>query len=179
MPSQVLVIDNDRQVRDLLVAALKADGHHAAGVRTYPEAIAHLHQGPVDLAITDGFTALGLAGVSTLRSLFPTLRLLVVSGSVSHSVGSPQVPRSLTLLPKPCRVATMLAVVRHTLHASSLEFVRAILERGRFDVLTTLALSPHAPASPAPSSEALLRGDAALLESVDQAVEYAPRRARH
>jgi hypothetical protein len=152
MPSQILVIDNDFQVRELLVAALHPDGHHAAGVRSYPEAIAHLQQCRVDLAITDGYTARGWPVFPPSAGCSPSSDFSSYRGVCPTPWPCPKGPRGLTLLPKPCPLATMLAVVRHTLDPSPLEFVRAILERGRFDVLTRLALSPPAPPSPTSSS---------------------------
>ncbi len=39
MPSKVVVIDNDRQVRDVVCAALEDDGLVAVGVGSYAEAL--------------------------------------------------------------------------------------------------------------------------------------------
>ncbi|MBA3753195.1 MAG: response regulator [Nitrospira sp.] len=141
MAASVLVIDNDPQVREFLCTTLASDGYAAAGVSSYPEAIARLQKNPVDLAITDGFTALGLAGVSALHRLFPALRLLVMSGSVSDYASVPFSSRLLSILPKPCPVRTILRVVSGALMPTTVDPMQDILERGRFDVLTTLALS--------------------------------------
>jgi DNA-binding NtrC family response regulator len=141
MPGSVLVIDNDSQVREWLCAALETDGHTAVGAATYPEAIAQLQWSPVDLAISDGFTAIGLAGVSMLHRLFPDLRLLVMSGGVSAPASIPLSHDTLSILPKPCPIQTVLNTVRHTLANVWDSPLREILERGRLDVLTMMALS--------------------------------------
>jgi CheY-like chemotaxis protein len=143
MTPNVLVIDNDPQVRELFCAMLASDGYTAAGVTSYPEAIAYLHKGTVDLALTDGFTALGLAGVSALRRLFPSLRLLVMSGSVSDHASIPFSSRVLSILPKPCPARMLLSVVRGVLWRTTVDPLQEILERGRFDLLMTLHLSPE------------------------------------
>jgi DNA-binding NtrC family response regulator len=141
MADRVLVIDNDPQVRDFLCATLASDGYAAAGVSSYPEAIAHLAKGQVELAVTDGFTALGLAGVSALRRLFPTLHMVVISGSVGDYVTIPFASRLLSILPKPCSVPTILRVVNSVLKRTTVDPMQQILERGRFDLMTTVALS--------------------------------------
>ena len=140
MAASVLVIDNDSQVREWLCAALEIDGHAAVGAGTYSEAIAQLRWAPVDLAISDGFTAVGLAGVSTLHRLFPTLRMVVMSGGVSHQASLSLPHQALSILPKPCPLHTILETVRQTLTVAPDNPMQEILERGRFDFLTTMML---------------------------------------
>jgi DNA-binding NtrC family response regulator len=141
MAASVLVIDNDSQVREWLCAALEIDGHAAVGAGTYSEAIAQLRWASADLAISDGFTAVGLAGVSTLHRLFPALRLLVMSGGVSHQAALSLPHQALSILPKPCPLQTILETVRQTLTEAPENPLQEILERGRFDFLTTMVLS--------------------------------------
>ena len=64
MASKVVVIDNDRQVRDVVCAALEDDGLVAVGMGSYPEAIQQLCWSPADLAISDGFVGWGDGGLS-------------------------------------------------------------------------------------------------------------------
>jgi CheY-like chemotaxis protein len=56
MATNVLMIGNDAQVREFLCATLVSDGYAAAGVGSYPEAIARLTKSPIDLAVTDGLS---------------------------------------------------------------------------------------------------------------------------
>ena len=70
MAITVVVIDNDRQVRKFVYAALEMEGYTAVGVGTYREAVQQLRWSPADLAVSDGFTADGLSGVSMLHRLF-------------------------------------------------------------------------------------------------------------
>jgi hypothetical protein len=48
---------------------------------------------------------------------------------------------TLSILPKPCPIQTVLTTVRHTLANVWDSPLREILERGRLDVLTTMVLS--------------------------------------
>jgi len=82
MGRNVMVIDNDCQGRQVVCAALERDDFVAVGVASYPEAVEQLCWSPADLAISDGFTADGLSGVSFLHRLFPRLRPVVLSGGV-------------------------------------------------------------------------------------------------
>jgi DNA-binding NtrC family response regulator len=141
MAEDVLIIDNDFQVREFPCATLSSDGYAAVGVSSYSEAIARMTTHPVELAITDGFTALGLAGVSVLRRLFPALHMLVMSGSVPAYATVPFSSRLLSILPKPCPISTILKVVNSVLGPKTVDPLQEIWERGRFDVLSTLALS--------------------------------------
>ncbi|MCC2641959.1 MAG: Response regulator receiver domain [Nitrospira sp.] len=148
MTTSVLVIDNDCQVREFLCAALELDGHAAVGAKTYAEAIAQLRWSMVDLAISDGFTGVGLAGVSTIHRLFPTLRMLVMSGGVSDHACVPLQDRTLSILPKPCPVRTILETVRCTLMEIPENPMRDIIERGRFDFITSILLSSECHSQP-------------------------------
>ncbi len=141
LAESVLIIDNDPQVREFLCATLGSSGYAAAGVSSYPEAMARLTKHPVDLAVTDGFTALGLAGVSDAPRLFPSLRMVVMSGSVSDYATVPLASRLLLILPKPCPVPLILSVVNSVFGRTTVDPLQDIFDRGRFDVLTTVALS--------------------------------------
>ena len=114
MASKVVVIDNDSQVRGVVCAALEQDGFVAVGVESYPDAIEQLSWSPADLVISDGFTTEGVTGVSLLHRLFPTLRLLVLSGSVAHKLEIPFSTHCLSILPKPCSVQALRQAVRRT-----------------------------------------------------------------
>ena len=78
MASKVVVIHNDRQVREVVCAALEDDGLGGSGGGSYPEAIQQLGWSPADLAISDGFMSDGVTGVSLLHRMFPRLRLVVL-----------------------------------------------------------------------------------------------------
>ena len=142
MPSKVLVIDNDCQVRGVVCAALEHDGFVAVGVRSYTEAIEQLTWSPADLAISDGFTSDGVTGVSLLHRLFPRLRLLVLSGGVAHRMKMSFPTHALSVLPKPCSLRTLRQAVREALSMEVDAFLREIFERGRLGFLMAALRSP-------------------------------------
>lgn len=140
MAASILVINSDSHVRKALCAALEVDGHAAVGASTYYEAILQLRRTSTDLAISDGFTAVGLAGMSTLHRLFPMLRMLVMSGGVSRHASISLSHPLLSILPKSCPMQTILGAVRQTLAEISTNPLQSILECGRFDFFTSTVL---------------------------------------
>ena len=148
MASKVVVIDNDSQVRGVVCAALEQDGFVAVGVESYPDAIEQLSWSPADLVISDGFTTEGVTGVSHLHRLFPTLRLLVLSGSVAHKLEIPFSTHCLSILPKPCSVQALRQAVRRTLTSEVDTCLQEILDRGRLGFLMAALRSPSTGKTP-------------------------------
>ena len=146
MAGKVIVIDNDSQVRGVVCAALEEDGFIAVGVESYPQAVEQLSWSPADLAITDGFTTEGLTGVSLLHRLFPSLRLLVLSGNVSRKMQIPFSTHCLSVLPKPSSLQTLRQAVRQTLSNEEDAYIQEILDRGRLGFLMAAMRSHHAEA---------------------------------
>lgn len=148
MASKVVVIDNDRQVRDVVCAALEDDGLVAVGMGSYPEAIEQLCWSPADLAISDGFTSDGVTGVSLLHRMFPRLRLVVLSGGVARAMKIPFATHGLSILPKPCSLHTLRQTVRETLMGDADACLQEIADRGRLGFLmAVLRSSPIGPGS--------------------------------
>lgn len=142
MASKVLVIDNDREVRNFVCAALEQDGFNAVGVGGYPEAIEQNSWSPADLAISDGFTSTGLTGVSLLHRLFPMLRFLVLSGSVVTQSEIPFFTHGLSILPKPYSISTLRHVVRQILVGEEDRCLQEIVDQGRLGFLMIALCSP-------------------------------------
>jgi DNA-binding NtrC family response regulator len=143
MASKVVVIDNDSQVRGVVRAALKEDGFIAVGIGELSPSRAELSWSPADLAITDGFTTGSVTGASLLHRLFPSLRFLVLSGSVSRKLQIPFSSHCLSVLPKPCSLQTLRQAVRQTLTNEEDASIQEILDRGRLEFLMT-AMRSHA-----------------------------------
>ena len=80
MAVTVIVIENDSQVQDFLCSILESQRYRAIRATTYEEALQKLGSSTVDLAVSDGFTANGISGISLLHRSFPHLRLIVISG---------------------------------------------------------------------------------------------------
>jgi len=142
MASKVVVIDNDSQVREVVCAALEQEGFVTVGVGSYPEAIEQLSWSLADLAISDGFTTDGVTGASLLHRLFPTLRLLVLSGSVAHKLEISFSTHCLSILPKPCSLQALRQAVRQTLTSEEDACLQEIIDRGRFGFLMAALRSP-------------------------------------
>jgi hypothetical protein len=120
-PGNILVVEDDRDTRDVVSLALAGAGHAVRAVGTAEEALAWLEerQGDVDLVLTDvalpamnGFT-LG----AEVESRFAPTRVLYMSGHVrDHEAGAPPDfdPATMLLL-KPFATDELLARVRAAL----------------------------------------------------------------
>jgi DNA-binding NtrC family response regulator len=140
MAATVIVIENDSQVQDFLCSILESQRYTALRATTYEEALPKLGASPVDLAVSDGFTANGMSGISLLHRFFPHLRLIVTSGSVSHKAEIPLPAHLVHVLPKPCSAREFLETVHRALGTIHDHSLQAILERGRFDFLASQLL---------------------------------------
>jgi DNA-binding NtrC family response regulator len=141
MAVTVIVIENDRQVQDFLCSILESQRYTAIRATSYEEALQKLRTSTVDLAVSDGFTANGLSGISVLHRLFPQLRMIVISGSVSNKAQIPLPAHLIHVLPKPCGVSEFLESVRHALGTIHDHPLQGILERGRLDFLASQLLA--------------------------------------
>jgi DNA-binding NtrC family response regulator len=136
----VIVIENDSQVQDFLCSILESQCYRAIRAATYEEALQKLGSSPVDLAVSDGFTANGTSGISLIHRFFPHLRLIVISGSVSTKAKIPLPAHLVHILPKPCGVEEFLQTIRHALAENHDYSLQAILERGRLHFLASQLL---------------------------------------
>jgi CheY-like chemotaxis protein len=79
--SGVLVVDNDAQIRDMLVGVLSHAGYQVTSAANGKEALAAFEAQPVDLVVTD-ICMPGLDGLETiaeLRRQVPDLRIIAIS----------------------------------------------------------------------------------------------------
>jgi DNA-binding NtrC family response regulator len=141
MAVTVIVIENDSQVQDFLCSILERQRYTAIRATTYEEALHKLRSSTVDLAVSDGFTANGISGISLLHSFFPHLRLIVISGSVSNKAEIPLPAHLVHVLPKPCGVTEFVQTVRHALAEFHDHSLQAILERGRLHFVASQLLA--------------------------------------
>jgi diguanylate cyclase (GGDEF)-like protein len=77
----ILVLDDDREFRDLIVPALASRGHKVVQARTGGEALAEVQRSGVDLAVVDGLLpdTDGISWIAQLRSERPELPVVFVS----------------------------------------------------------------------------------------------------
>jgi two-component system NtrC family sensor kinase len=79
----ILIVENQREVRQVSTAMLEDLGHQVLIARNSAEALALLHAGPIDLLFTDVALGDGLSGVALAEQAvasFPTLRVLLTTG---------------------------------------------------------------------------------------------------
>jgi DNA-binding NtrC family response regulator len=136
MAITVIVIEDDPAVRQFLCTTLQGDGYAPVGVGTYEEAIKKLAATSADLVISDGFTAHGVSGISTLHRRFPHLPVIVISGSIVNKRQVPLPPHLVHVLPKPFAANTILETVRHALIKNPDDHLQAIVECGRLEFLS-------------------------------------------
>lgn len=121
----ILVVEDDEEMRKVLVLSLKMSGYRVWEARNGPEALqtwsGRLDQ--IDLVLTDmimpgGMDGLDLCGAFT--KLKPTLPLMIMSGYSSKIARSPIPERSgFAYLQKPFDIATLTAAVRKALGKSA------------------------------------------------------------
>jgi len=113
----VLVVEDDPQVRQVTLKALRAAGYQVLAAGRGEEALALLrgHQGHVDLVVSDVVMP-GMSGrevADALRVLRPGLQVLFVSGYTQDAIAHHGVlEEGVELLEKPFTPATLLARVR-------------------------------------------------------------------
>ena len=85
-PSRLLVVDDERAIRDLLVQILSAEGHEVTTAADGAEAMELLGRQPFDLVITD-LVMPGLNGVDVLRAakrIDPDCPVIIITGYPSE-----------------------------------------------------------------------------------------------
>jgi signal transduction histidine kinase/CheY-like chemotaxis protein len=114
---RVLVVDDDRDVREVSVAALTEGGHDVTAVESGQAAIALIeHSPPFDVMIVD-YAMPGLNGVEVIaryRAHRPGIAAILMTGYAEAGVAT-DLPADVPLLRKPFRVAELLARVNAAL----------------------------------------------------------------
>lgn len=122
---RVLVVDDDKGVRDVATEHLRAVGYDVWSVASGAEALRELenHRDEVDVLLTDvsmpGMSGFELA--AEVRGLIPGLPVLFMSGYAEEFRGDPLMLRDVHVLPKPFSSEQLVSEVR------------ALLERARTD----------------------------------------------
>ncbi|MGH7045976.1 MAG: PAS domain S-box protein [Stellaceae bacterium] len=115
----VLVVEDDPDVRELIVTMLADLGYRTLVAQTGPEALALLHrERVVDLLFTDVIMPGGMSGIDLARTasrLRPDLRILLTSGyaGAAHEAQAPS--GEFQFLAKPYRAPTLEKKLRETL----------------------------------------------------------------
>ena len=110
----VLVIENEREVRDLIREILQLQNHVVleAGNRDEALALSQQHPGPIDLMVVDVGIPPSFADewVTTVRASRPEIKVLYVSGYLSDSA-SVDAPKLGPLLQKPFTVGSFTKAI--------------------------------------------------------------------
>ena len=126
--ARVLVIDDDKQIRELIHQVLSRDGHEVCEAADGVQGTAAFAQQPADLVVVDIFMP-GFGGWETIRRLqqvAPGLPFVIVSAGAPLEVLKPGAPGTLDgvrdvaeyrVLRKPFRLAELSAAVTELLRS--------------------------------------------------------------
>src|ERR1019366_326735 len=80
--ARILVIDDERSARDLLIGLLGRSGHDVTAAASVADALAHAASYPLDLVITDMFMPEedGFDAMQQFRQRFPGVAIVAMSG---------------------------------------------------------------------------------------------------
>jgi PAS domain S-box-containing protein len=118
---RVLLVEDDRSVRDATRLLLSVEGYQVAGVATLGEALAHAARNAFDLLVTDYHLANGETGtavISALREALGTqLKAVLITGDTSTAVKD--LPRDpfMRITSKPVQADELLTLMRALLAA--------------------------------------------------------------
>jgi DNA-binding response OmpR family regulator len=115
--AQILIIDDDPDVREFLEHALNSAGHQTLTAVGGREGLNRFLRDPVDLVITDLFMPEldGLELIAGLRTRFPELAIIAMSGRTSNMLSVARNMGSNEILQKPFSSDELLAVVQKVL----------------------------------------------------------------
>ncbi|WP_209428355.1 response regulator [Pararhodobacter sp. SW119] len=116
----ILVVEDDRLVREHLVARLEEMGYRVTAAETGPQALNALKQTPdIDLLLTDMVLPGGMKGrvlADTARGVLRDLKVLFTSGYSENAIVHPgRLDPGVELLGKPYRRDQLAAKVRKVL----------------------------------------------------------------
>lgn len=116
MRGRIVVLDDDRQVVDLILLVLRRDGYQVEGVTTFEGALETLRREPADLFVSDlSMPGVGgIAGIRTLSRQGLIRRALVVSGYIDPDAESliAELPEVVGRLEKPFDIHELARLAR-------------------------------------------------------------------
>lgn len=128
-PAKILVIDDDKQLREQIVGVLEDEGYQADGVRTAEDGLAFLSRNECSLVITDlvlpGDSGLSVVARAAVKETFCPVLVITARASVGTAVEAMR-RGACHYLNKPFPLDVLLAEV-----AKALEQRQVLLERRR------------------------------------------------
>jgi diguanylate cyclase (GGDEF)-like protein len=123
VPSKILVIDDEAEVRKMLVESLRRDGYDVREAGDGTAALEHLERQPFDLVLTDivmpQMDGLTLVRTAIRRGYAAAYIVMTAHNSVESAVEAMQAGAA-DYLPKPFPLDLLRLVVARTLHAQRL-----------------------------------------------------------
>ena len=124
VPVNILVVDDESNIRKTLAICLEAEGHHVTAVSNFQDAVAEasrrtFHMAFVDLRLG---TASGLDLIPALLSGSPWMKIVVITAYASIDTAVEAMRRGATdYIPKPFTPAQVLLAVRKVEEVRTLE----------------------------------------------------------
>ncbi len=110
--ARILVIDDDESIRGMLAFLLSADGHQVTSANDGLSGLQLFRSDPTDLVFIDMMMPHnGLSAIRVLRSQFPNLRIIAMSGGGSHRLDYARSLGAFRTLAKPFALPELSAVV--------------------------------------------------------------------
>jgi two-component system, NtrC family, response regulator AlgB len=128
---QILVVDDEANIRRTISVCLETEGHHVVGVSNVADAIAEAARRSFDLAFVDLRLGMddGLDLIPALHAKSPWLKIIVITAYASIDTAVEAIRRGATdYIPKPFTPAQISLAVRKVFEMRSLELKVAALQ---------------------------------------------------
>jgi len=126
---RVLVVDDDRDIRELVVEVLESLGYTTVAAESGPAALVLLDGGAaVDVVVSDVLMPDGMSGFQLAREIrrrSPNLAIVLTSGMTGADHAAADVMRDLPVLKKPYRCDDLMQAIESALDAAALDRVPA------------------------------------------------------
>ena len=123
-PLNILVVDDEINIRKTLMVCLETDGHHVAAVSNFEDAVAQASRRPFDVAFVDlrlG-TANGMDLIPLLLSSSPWLKVIVITAYASIDTAVEAIRRGAAdYIPKPFTPDQVRLAIDKATHMRRLE----------------------------------------------------------
>jgi len=121
---RVLVVEDDQDVRELMVEALESLGYAVNAAESGPKALVQLDSGMVvDVVVSDVVMPDGMSGFQLVREIrrrLPRLAIVLTSGMTAMAGGAEAAMQDLPILRKPFRGDDLSEAIEAALGAASL-----------------------------------------------------------
>ena len=121
--AEILIVDDERDFREVVRITLERAGHTVAEAHSGPAALAFLQGSVPDLVVTDvsmaGGNGIALAGSIRLDPRLHRVPVVVLTGSTDPAIAWAARQMGATVVSKPIKTRALLAVVERALEGSA------------------------------------------------------------